>query len=67
MKLFKVFLFLFLLGTGYTVWSGTTRVVLQNAGEGGYQGCRDTWLDSSLTVPNGNNDLLFLLYELCAS
>ncbi len=58
---------IFIITLLFNVWSGTTTVVLQNAEEGGYHGCKDSWIDNSLDWPNHENTSLFLLYELCSS
>lgn len=46
-------------------WSGTTRVVLQNAFDGGYKGCQDAYIDKDYDLTTGHEEHLTLLYELC--
>ncbi len=67
MKSIKMIIVVFLLATGFTAWAGTTRVVLQNDLEGGYQGCSDTWINKDVTSPTGERAQLYILYELCSS
>ncbi len=46
-------------------WSGTTQIVLQNAVEGGYQGCGNAWIDRDWGAPTGDDTMIKIWYELC--